>query len=100
MKAYSSLDLIPLLLIENAVKYAYVPSGAEKKDFPVEIIFNDNEIDSLSVQVKSYSPYCPPNELDHLFEKNYRGKNAQAFTNNGSGIGLFFSWFGPVIQIV
>lgn len=90
MKAYASLDLIPLLLIENAVKYAYVPSGADKKDFPVEIIFNDNGIDDLSVQIKSYSPYCPPAELEHLFEKNYRGKNAQVFTNNGSGIGLFF----------
>ncbi len=80
-KAYSSFDMVPLLLIDNAVKYSY-------HECSVEIRFECFE-NTLKVDVSSFSPYCSQNDIDHIFEKGYRGKNAIR-VSDGSGIGLFF----------
>lgn len=81
IKAYPSFDMIPLLLIDNAVKYSY-------KGCSVEIRFECIE-NTLNVEVSSFSPYCSQNDIEHIFEKGYRGKNAIR-VSDGSGIGLFF----------
>ncbi len=85
IEAYSSFEFIPLLLIENAVKYS-------PKDGTVTILFEemqDYNKQKLFVTISSYGPYCSEDEINRIFEKDYRGKNAikQA---EGSGIGLYF----------
>lgn len=80
--AYDSFDLIPLLVIENAVKYSYY--SAE-----VHINFSEPSINEVDVSIESYSPYCSKDDLSRIFEKGFRGKNASRIAD-GNGIGLFF----------
>lgn len=81
INANSLFDFIPLLLIDNAVKYSY-------KHDSVDIIFNDCG-DKLIVTIESYGPYCEPSEFSKITQKGYRGKNAMDFTG-GSGLGLYY----------
>lgn len=83
INAYQSFDLIPLLIIENAIKYSYSYNNS------VNINFNDDLNGNLIVEVSSYSPYCSAEDISHLFEKGYRGKNAKKVPADGSGIGLY-----------
>jgi hypothetical protein len=80
--AYPTFEMIPLLIIDNAVKYSYQNS-------PVTISFSESE-SNLLVDIESYSPYCSKEDLDKIFTKGYRGKHA-ARVSDGSGIGLFFA---------
>ena len=82
MRAYRTFELIPLLIIENAVKYAYY-------DSEVKILFEDTPSNTLKVSIESYSPYCSKEELEKIFVKGFRGKNAIK-TADGNGIGLYF----------
>lgn len=82
LDAYDSFDLIPLLLIENAVKYSYYSSE-------VHINFSEPSSNEVEVTIESYSPYCSAGELARIFEKGFRGKNATRIAD-GNGIGLFF----------
>ena len=81
--AYPSFEMIPLLIIENAVKYTYDATNS------VEITFIEEPDNKLSVTVDSYSPYCSEKESELIFTKGFRSKNAQR-TSDGSGIGLYF----------
>lgn len=81
--AYPTFELIPLLIIENAIKYAY---GSNDK---IKISFINKNCE-LDVLVTSYSPYCSSEEIAHIFDKGFRGKHAQRVSSDGSGIGLYF----------
>lgn len=81
--AYSSFEFIPLLLIENAVKYSY------DYDNPVNVFFEE-KTGELYVKISSYSPYCSKEDISNIFQKWYRGENAKRVSSDGSGIGLFF----------
>lgn len=82
INAYPSFEIIPLLLIDNAVKY----SGP---GWPVIIRFDTNN-GGLSVCIQSYGPYCSQADLEKIFQKGFRGKNAVRVAD-GNGIGLFFA---------
>ena len=84
IKAFPSFELIPVLIVENAVKYAC------PYDKSVEIKINDDKEGHLTVDVISYSPYCSADDISHIFEKGFRGKNARRMSSDGSGIGLYF----------
>ena len=85
-KAYQSFEIIPFLLLENAIKYSH-PNG--------EIIINfnepQNEKDQLLVSITSDGPYCDEEDIKHIFEKGFRGKYAKSIIPEGNGIGLFFA---------
>lgn len=81
--AYPSFEMIPLLLIENAVKYSYGHNDE------VSIDFREEDDNKLIVTISSYSPYCSKEESTQIFEKGFRGKNAKKISD-GSGIGLYF----------
>ena len=81
--AYPSFEMIPLLLLENAVKYSYGHNDEVAVDFHEE---NDGK---LIVTISSYSPYCSKDESTQIFQKGFRGKNARRISD-GSGIGLYF----------
>ena len=73
--------MIPLLIIENAVKYSF-PGQTVKINF--------KECDSdLIVTIESKGPYIPEEEISKLYEKGYRGEQAKQVAD-GSGIGLYF----------
>ena len=81
--AYPSFEMIPLLLLENAVKYSY-GNGNE-----IVVEFNEDKEKKLIVTISSYSPYCSKEESLLIFQKGFRGKNARKISD-GSGIGLYF----------
>lgn len=80
-KAYPMFEMIPLLLVDNAVKYSYFNNA-------VDITFEEDGAELL-VDIASYSPYCSKADIDNIFNKGFRGKNAIRVAD-GSGIGLFF----------
>lgn len=81
INAYPSFEMVPVLLIENAIKYC---------DIKDEIIIKFVEgTDNINVSIESYGPYIEKDEMNHIFEKGFRGKYAKK-TCEGSGIGLFF----------
>lgn len=84
INAFSSFELIPVLIVENAVKYAC------SHDKSVKIQIDDDQQGQLTVVVMSYSPYCSADDISHIFEKGFRGKNAKKVSSDGSGIGLYF----------
>ncbi|OWV16838.1 hypothetical protein B7990_11160 [Fibrobacter sp. UWB4] len=71
---------IPLLLIDNAVKYSY-------RHRDVNITFNEFG-STLKVEIESFSPFCDCKEISEITKKGYRGKNASCIAE-GSGIGLY-----------
>ena len=74
-------EFIPLLLIENAIKYA-------QNDDEITVAFQDS-IDGLVVTITSFGPYCEPEEIEQIWKKDFRGKYAQQ-VSQGHGLGLFF----------
>src|SRR6185503_12491130 len=66
-------------ILENAAQYS--PTDREI------LIFARVEPDGLHVSVTDLGPGLDPGELDHLFERFYRGRSARQLTF-GTGMGL------------
>lgn len=81
IKAYPFFEMLPLLLIDNAVKYSCAGNS-------VDIYFDETSTE-LTVKIISFGPYCSPEEINTIFSKGFRGKHANDVAE-GSGIGLFF----------
>lgn len=79
-KAHPIIDIIPYILINNALKYS-PPNGI------IEICFSEG-IDAHKVKITSMGPYADENELKKICEIGYRGKYAQEASQIGSGQGL------------
>lgn len=79
-KVYESFKIIPLSLIQNAMKY--------KRSGDVEIIF-DEIGDSLKMKVNSVGHEIPQSEIDSLFIRGFRTKKAREMAVEGSGLGLY-----------
>lgn len=80
-KAYPPFEMIPFLLMENAVKYSL-------NDSEVNVFF-ESQASTLKIRIESFSPYCSNEDLSKITERGFRGKNAKK-TTDGSGIGLYF----------
>lgn len=81
IKGNGTFEMIPLLIIENAVKYSM-------SNRYITIDFKD-DCDYTIVEISSLTPYCDETEITHIFEKGYRGKNAKKI-EKGNGLGLYF----------
>lgn len=80
---YSSFATIPLVLIDNAIKYSQSYQ---------DIIVNINDITGgVSVSVESFSLCIDQNDIHKIFQKNHRGKNANKVAIEGSGLGLYLA---------
>lgn len=77
---YPVIDILPYLLIDNAVKYS--PSGSL-----IEIIFNETN-NEINILVSSMGPTLKPHELEKIFESGFRAESAQKTTIQGTGRGL------------
>jgi|GEM_PF-5270844 len=76
------IELVPMLLIDNAVKYS--------PDKSVVSIDVTDQADSIRCVVTSIGPKLEDNEFDGIFLKGVRGRHARASGKEGSGIGLYF----------
>lgn len=81
--AYSSLDLLPFILIDNAIKYS-------SEEYDVEIHFSKTT-DELIVSIANTGCYIRDDEIEKIFKKYVRGASASVFASEGSGIGLYLA---------
>lgn len=82
IKAYRIFELLPFMLLENALKYS-----PENKD--INCYFDENNNRLNSIVIDNYGPVLTSGELERITEKGYRGENAQSI--DGSGIGLYLA---------
>jgi light-regulated signal transduction histidine kinase (bacteriophytochrome) len=80
---YESIEFIPLILIDNALKYS-VP------DSDVEIKF-EHHYGVLKVIVKNIGPLVTDEEKEFIFEKFYRSDAGKKFSKEGMGMGLWIA---------
>lgn len=76
-------EIIPYVLIDNAVKYA--PSLSNISVTVLDLT------DEIVLTVESLGPDISPNERDRIFERGVRGDAAKTIENSGSGVGLFLA---------
>lgn len=76
-------EMIPLIVIDNAVKYS--PNKRA-----VEVLFREDTA-NIVVEVKSLGPKIEAHEQKAIFERETRGENAIKSGQGGSGIGLYFA---------
>ena len=81
------LELVPVILLENAIKYS-------PRDQSVEVRFANTHADDganyLEVAVASVGPSLLPGESERVFENKFRGENAKR-VKPGTGTGLHFA---------
>lgn len=82
---YPVFDILPFLLVENAVKYA--PKNSEIS------ISIDEFPQSIDVKVESMGPLVDKGELKLIEEKGFRSTEAKKCGEKGSGFGLYFARF-------
>lgn len=82
---YPVFDILPFLLLENAVKYA--PSNSQ-----VEIAIEEYQR-SIDVAIESMGPLVGRDELTNLNAKGFRASEAKKTGEKGSGFGLYFANF-------
>lgn len=80
---YDSFESVPLVLLDNAVKYAF-------PNTEITVTVEDRS-SAISVSVSSIGQIVPPEEAPLIFEKSYRAEGAKRFTSSGSGLGLFIA---------
>jgi light-regulated signal transduction histidine kinase (bacteriophytochrome) len=79
-KVYESFKVIPLSLIQNAIKY--------RKCRDIEVVF-DERGDKLDFSVVSYGDLITNEEIELIFIRGYRTKKAQHMKVEGTGLGLY-----------
>jgi len=79
VELYKSFQLIPLVLLDNAVKYA--DPGSE-----ITIAYI-SRADGLYIEFRSLGPTVPPDMTESIFKRGVRGRNI-AEKCTGSGLGL------------
>jgi two-component system sensor histidine kinase ArlS len=67
-------------LVENAIKYG--------EDKPIEIKFNTNAKQKLTISISDNGNGIPADELDKIFKPFYRGNNAEKYKGTGLGLSL------------
>lgn len=82
-KGLEHFEMIPLIVIDNAVKYS--PNKRA-----VEVLFREG-LANIVVEVKSLGPKIEAHEMKSIFERETRGENALKSGQSGSGIGLYFA---------
>lgn len=81
---YQIFDLIPFVILENAIKYS-------PKSQTVQVEFDEVNLNLLEVKITSKGPTSSKEELASIFTKKCRGKNATLVDGTGGGYGLYFA---------
>jgi K+-sensing histidine kinase KdpD len=80
VELYNSFQMVPVVLLDNAVKYANSHSKICVKFDPRQ--------DGLYVEFASFGPVVPPGYECAIFNKRVRGPNVGGRSSEGSGLGL------------
>ena len=81
VEVYSSLIIIPHILIDNAIKHS-------KPRSTIRIWIKDNADGGVLVIFTSYGPIVLEEEQSKIFNRGFRGSNIRA---KGSGLGLYIA---------
>lgn len=81
MKAYDCIELLPFLLLDNAIKYS--------PDNENVCVLLEEKGNTQYVKIKSLGPKVEDEEIELLVKQGYRGEKAQQLTTDGMGIGLY-----------
>jgi two-component system OmpR family sensor kinase len=73
------------LLLDNAIRYS-APGGEVR--VRVRVLPPDDTTQRCVVQVRNGGIDIAPDELPHVFERNFRGERARRHRADGSGLGL------------
>ncbi len=83
--AYPIIEILPYVLLDNAVKYA-------PRDTSIDInIFDD--VNSLGFSISSIGPLLEEDEVSLVKNKGIRGKYAALYRKQGFGLGLSIAEF-------
>ena len=80
IKAYDCIELLPVIFLDNAIKYA-----PDNTTIDIQFIEKNNK---QLIIVKSIGPILLECERNKVFQRGYRGVNCQKLTDDGMGIGL------------
>ena len=80
---YDSIEFIPLILLDNALKYS-------SRDSTVEIKLEQHGT-TVKTIVKNIGPLVPDENRERIFEKFYRDEFAMTFAKEGIGVGLWIA---------
>jgi len=80
--SYPVIDTLPLLLIDNAIKYS-------PKDSNIHIDFNEY-VGGTEVIISNTGPFLTEEEENKIFLKGYRGEEALKTGLPGQGFGMSF----------
>lgn len=81
VEAYPSLAIVPMVLIDNATKYA--PKGSS--------ITVNLDPKARTASVESMGPRVETDESCLIFDRGFRGRNAKQLPIAGQGIGLYIA---------
>jgi K+-sensing histidine kinase KdpD len=81
VEAYPSLAIVPMILIDNATKYA--PKGSA--------IAVGLDANCKTATVESMGPKIENDEMPLIFDRGFRGRNAKALPIAGQGLGLYIA---------
>jgi signal transduction histidine kinase/ligand-binding sensor domain-containing protein/DNA-binding response OmpR family regulator len=79
----NKLEIIVFNILSNAFKYT--PDGGQ-----ITFDVRKNELQCCEISVMDTGRGIPANEIDKIFDRFYRGKEEDATTISGTGIGLSF----------
>lgn len=82
-ECYESIEFIPLILLDNALKYS-VP------ETDIEIKF-EQHYGIIKVIVKNIGPIVSDENKDKIFEKFVRDPSGESFSKEGMGMGLWIA---------
>lgn len=83
---HDSFETIPLVLLDNAVKYA--TAGSE---IVVRVNDTNRPAQPCTAVVESIGPAIPPEHRAAVFERGFRAPQAKAAVSSGSGLGLYIA---------
>lgn len=79
---FESFKIIPLSIIQNAIKYSSQRN--------ININFDETAM-GLAIEISSTGIEILPDEIDKIFQKGFRGKFSSQSHHEGMGIGLYTS---------
>jgi light-regulated signal transduction histidine kinase (bacteriophytochrome) len=80
---YESIEFIPLILLDNALKYSVQPSTIK-----IEI---SQQFNKAKVKVKNIGPFVKDENAIKIFDKFFRDDSGKQFTKQGIGMGLWIA---------
>ena len=67
-------------LINNALRHT-------KEDKPIEVILTQNT-ENVRIEIRDHGEGIAKEDMDHIFERYYKGKRSNGEKSNGTGLGL------------